>query len=601
MKLKLQNVGGIVEPISIELKEGLNVIKAPNATGKTSFTHGIKLISMENQQLRNHPEFVNDFSTKAIVEVDGEKRIIERKGLSPLSKTAPFFRINAKENIIFAMPENEFLNSVIKGEPIDKFLESFSDAQYYKQLVERDGVLREVKEELDEKYGRLNTEAKEAQSLRTNIEKEKKNLESLQDQKVNLQNKLKEIKHKIKMNKEEEGRLSQLKEDIETLEREIERTKGSIRALSIETKENETLRGECQVAMNRFLKEFPNIDSEIKKMDDKREELEQELEDEEEGIYILIERIDNEISSAENNIEGNKCLSCGRDFNPQQKKQRLQELNKTKDQLNKRMREIETNLKGLNEDIENIKERRREEFFDNQQQITNLDSRIRSNTDDIHDAEQVITRKEIDLKKKREAMKLIKEQIDPKIKKLLDDEELLTRKVNGILGNIRTYEQEYELVEDSEKQVMIIKERYEFLKRVEVLIKEELANLKNIVRNDFNKKIMPIYNKLGFKDFKSIEIDATFRIKVNRKGRYQELNRLSTSERVTLGVIVMLAGKEEYLPDYPFFVLDEITTAYDPVRFKKIIEYLANETKTKYTIVTAFSPTGDKIKVEHKL
>ena len=38
MKLKLQNVGGIVKPTEIILKEGLNVIRASNATGKTSFT-----------------------------------------------------------------------------------------------------------------------------------------------------------------------------------------------------------------------------------------------------------------------------------------------------------------------------------------------------------------------------------------------------------------------------------------------------------------------------------------------------------------------------------------------------------------------------------
>ena len=61
----------------------------------------------------------------------------------------------------------------------------------------------------------------------------------------------------------------------------------------------------------------------------------------------------------------------------------------------------------------------------------------------------------------------------------------------------------------------------------------------------------------------------------------------------------MLAGKEEYLPDFPFFILDEITTAYDTVRFAKIINYIKD--KTQYTIVSSFSPSGDKIKVEAKL
>lgn len=50
----------------------------------------------------------------------------------------------------------------------------------------------------------------------------------------------------------------------------------------------------------------------------------------------------------------------------------------------------------------------------------------------------------------------------------------------------------------------------------------------------------------------------------------------------------MLAGKEEYLPEFPMFVLDELTTSYDPTRFKTIISYL--QQTVPYTIVTALAP-----------
>jgi len=600
MKLKMKNVGGITETTSIELKEGLNVIRAPNATGKTSFTHAIKLVSMDNQQLRNHPEFINDFTDKAIVEVDGKERVIEKKGLSPMSKTDSFFRLNGRQNIIFAMPENEFLNTVRMGEPIDKFLESFSDAQYFKELIEKDGVLREVRDELDDKYGVLNTEAKEAHSLIKNIKKEKDDLEKIRKVKVKVQTDLEDMKHKIKINKEEEGRLGQLTDDIEDLESEIEGTKGSMKSWHKDIKIIEDDIQSRNIEMEAFKKEFPNQDNILQKMEDNIKKLETELQDED-GIYKVVENLESEITSTENNIEGNECLACGRPFTKKQQDQRLKELNKKKDELDKKIRKTENQLKELNEDKSNFKERRSNEFYNNKQEIDSLESQVRTNTDKIRDAKAVIEQNSKELNKKKEAKELVKGQIDPKIKKLIDDEEALSRQINAIIKNIKEYEGEYETVADSEKQVVVIKTRYEFLKRMESVIKEELANLKNIVKDDFNKKIMPIYNKLGFKDFKNIEIDSTFRIKVNRKGKEQDINRLSTSEQVTLGVIVMLAGKEEYLPDYPFFILDEVTTAYDPVRFKKIIEYLANETKTKYTIVTAFSPTGDKIKVEYKL
>jgi len=462
-------------------------------------------------------------------------------------------------------------------------------------------VLREVREELDERYGVLNTEAKEAQSLKSNIEKERKNLIKLQEKKVNIQTKLEEMKHKIKMNKEEEGRLSQLKEDLEEIDGIIGRTNGSIKSWEKNIKANEIERNDCKKAMERFLKEFPNIDDIVSKIENRIKVLEEELTNEDTGIYNEINTVEKEISSAENNIEGNECLSCGRSFSQKEKTQRLQLLNKQKDTLSIKVRKIERELSDLNEEKTDTKERRNSEYYDNKQLVDNLDSEIRDNTDKIRDAQDVIKRKTVELTKKKEAMELVKSTVDPKIKVLLEDEESLSMQVNAIVKNVSEYEESYGLVASSGQEASVIKGRYEFLKRIETLVKEELANLKNVVKDNFNKKIMQVYKKLGFKDFKNIEIDSTFSIKVNRKGKEQQLNRLSTSERVTLGVLVMLVGKEEYLPDYPFFVLDEVTTAYDPARFKKIIDYLANETKTKYTIVTAFSPTGDKIKVEHKL
>ncbi len=42
------------------------------------------------------------------------------------------------------------------------------------------------------------------------------------------------------------------------------------------------------------------------------------------------------------------------------------------------------------------------------------------------------------------------------------------------------------------------------------------------------------------------------------------LEALSTSERITIGIAFLLAAKSEYVRDFPFLVLDELVTSYDP-------------------------------------
>ncbi len=47
----------------------------------------------------------------------------------------------------------------------------------------------------------------------------------------------------------------------------------------------------------------------------------------------------------------------------------------------------------------------------------------------------------------------------------------------------------------------------------------------------------------------------------------------------------MLAGREEYVPGYPLFVLDKVTLDYDPTRFNMILDYLTQR-EVPYILVT---------------
>jgi len=596
MKLKLQNIGGITQPISIELKEGLNVIRAPNAIGKTSFTHGLKITSMDNNELKDHPEFINDFANEAIVTVDNKSRKIKRQGNFPLSKDTPIFRLNGRSGIIFANPDNEFLNTVVSGKPIDEFIESFSDSQYYKKLIQKGGAIDEAKKEINEEYGIINSEVKQANELKKNINKFQGELSKKIKERDVEKKKVSSYKLDSKIDKEKniiEHKGNELQRDISKAEREINNiTKKDI-------PEYESQIRIKQKIMEVFLKKHPNIESEIKSLEDKQEKLTDMLDE----LYKNDKINNTAIESCEDNIdeESQLCLSCGKKMTGAEKERRLIGLNKLKKEINKKIDDANDTLEKLSEEIDTLIDDRTEKCDSIKKEIAEINNQLRKVLDEKRSYEASLPRNKNEVEKLQEKLKKLEENYPQKIRDIFEEVRKIEVDINVYTDKIEDFNDEFNKLSGSEKTANKLQEQYNFLKRVEGIIETEIVNLKNAVRNSFNKRITNVYNKLGFKDFRKIEIDSTFRIIVTRKNKIQELNRLSTSERVTLGVIVMLVGKEEYLPEYPFFVLDEVTTAYDPIRFKKIIDYITDETKTNYTIVTAFSPTGDKIKVEHKL
>jgi len=141
MQITMENIGGITKPISVNLKKGLNIIKAPNATGKTSFIHALQTLVLPEKELKQHTEFLNDFENEGIVEIEINGRSTKRKLIrvgTELGVDGKSFYNNGlglkASFLAFADPENKFLNAILRGESLDNFFEDFSDIKFYKQL-----------------------------------------------------------------------------------------------------------------------------------------------------------------------------------------------------------------------------------------------------------------------------------------------------------------------------------------------------------------------------------------------------------------------------------------------------------------------------------
>jgi hypothetical protein len=53
-----------------------------------------------------------------------------------------------------------------------------------------------------------------------------------------------------------------------------------------------------------------------------------------------------------------------------------------------------------------------------------------------------------------------------------------------------------------------------------------------------------------------------------------------------------------YVKDFPFFVLDELITSYDPVRFEAVKEYLKRS--NDYVLITELSAQDKEVEVIHE-
>jgi len=66
MKVRINNIGGISNPLDIELSKGVNLYNAPNAYGKTSLARA--LVSMLTSEIKPE-DLLNVFADSGYVEV----------------------------------------------------------------------------------------------------------------------------------------------------------------------------------------------------------------------------------------------------------------------------------------------------------------------------------------------------------------------------------------------------------------------------------------------------------------------------------------------------------------------------------------------------
>ena len=478
--LELSNVGCLTH-IGINLRPGLNIIKAPNASGKTSLIRG--LTSMFSDRIP--PEHILSFrSLNGSIKLHYEGKTYARTFNRTLSgsvivsgRTVPFADTRAFDCCV-AMAETGVVHKITGGgNAFREYLENLSYGKYYSEVISTaqelvNGLSRELAGPEFARFEALPLLLTELTELR--IERD-------------------QIKEKIKS----------LRADHEA---EVQRQRRQI-----ETKESVLQREEMKLA-----------------------ELERNL-----------------IREAE-------------------KEQQLVSFLELTDDSSKVAAQMESAIT----DSRNSQKRIREEI-ERQTQLT-----------DEKKVEISTLRSQIERKKVEE------------IEGLQHQEEKLERINKAIIIKEEDIEQAERFPVDNPRYPgrLVIEVRREIGKKIEWLNKvieyfqEKYMRRMTTARLRFNKNITRAFEQLDLKAFENVFLDQDFALHLVRDSFQQPVETLSASERLTISLILMLAAKETFLPDFPFFIIDELTLSYDPERFRHIMNYIQQH--VPYVIVTTLTSRG---------
>lgn len=606
LSVSTENIGGLAGRNEFELEPGLNIVHAPNASGKSSFIHGLEAAVMEERQLQEQPHYIHTFSEQARVELefDEEKAVrrLYRSGnqvsvggekLYPEGEKASLFCI--------ATEENELLERVKSGRPLRNLLLRFSDGPHYNLLGD---YLKQREEEARQELSEYRDELAELKRLNRELEEKEEELREKEEERENLP----EVdEDKLGENKELQAKLEGLYDQIEDKEEEIADKENEIERKKRDLESAKKQLDKVNKRIERFQEEHPHVQQEIDDLIDREEELKTEITE----LKSTFRRVSEDLERTDEalvDIEGDErdtCPSCGHEVSEEHMAQRAEQLAQQKEELQEDIRQKEKRrekTKEKREDLERERTKQKNVYEsqkkEKQNEISKAENRIEELDEEIETLDSEVTELE-------EQVEELRPKIDSGVFDLAQKRSEIDREIGRIDSRIDSIQQEIEEKQGVREQIDDLRARADFYEDAAEYMKDEAERLEQAVQEMFNEHIQEVYDLLDFDEpFESIQLDQNFDIKIYRRfqGQTEEdtIDTLSRSEQETVGMVLMLAGRSAYSDDFPFFIADE-TSFYDTARLRRIMEYI--DKRVPYTVITTLASAEEKsgVSIEHDL
>ena len=608
LKLSIENIGGLFGRSDYELRPGLNLISAPNATGKSSLIHALQALVLEDRELRTRDYFLNSFGEFARVELiqaDGTSFARRLSGSSNGSLSvggAPIHSEGAKVNMFcIASEDNELIDRVKTGRSLRSTLLDFSEFRHYEILAT---LFEAQRAERSSRIGQFRDQRAQLETLRSQLRVRQQNLESLEIERRALR----EIPvDKIVENEQDARRLAQAQKDLNESTRELRASEGERERLknSLDTQINQRQR--FSEIVRQFESEHPDVEQELSDMDKEIERTRNEIR----GLRDEMQRVQDRVQDTNHNwtrhlkYTEDECFACGGVISPEELRERQRTLDSRKREIAKDVSERQWRLEHL--------QRERNEFSQNiiriksefRARILEADREIDQRTRQLKRAEARIEELLPARKNLSELVRQLEAHFDGEVRELLENQRRVDERIARTDQDAKTLQSRIQDIGDVQQEIVSLEEEISFFSQASRYMTIKAEEVKNAVKVMFNGHISEVYRLLQFdEDFEQIYLDDQFNLKIIRSFQGQRklatINTLSRSEKETVALVLMLAGREAYLSDFQFFIADE-TSFFDPTRFNRIVTYLSE--RIPYTVVTKLAPREEleEVRVEYAL
>jgi len=604
LALEVENVAGFIGRKHFKgLEPGLNRIRAPNALGKTSVIKSLELLALSERELSGKGHYSNLYvgsEEPIVVKVSGaisHERRFRRIGTEDLHLTEgePLLGYDGTRVLTacFAAPGNPLIEDVLQGKPIREYVRTFAGSENYDKIG---FVLEGIRDNISAKLQhyrdalvRLEEMEKLEKETEKELEEQRKKLAKmpvLDDRAIFEDYGLYNKKSQELRSKTEE--IAKVRSHIAELEENIRGFQDDIKSLESRIEIIKRRHPRLESRLDEIADVIPKTEDELKKMRVQKAKAEEKL--------ASAQRNELDLKRYGENV----CYACGRKMTRAELeawltkvRSEIDDLNKAEKKLNRELEDLREERTRLEEDLEELGKAQRE-LLQKQKSLANREGDKRQSLKLLATYEEEHKDLLTEIAKLSTSESMYKEF--ERRQELLTSIQQKEADIDRLKDRVEKLRQETLGVEEYQEKNAFVKELITYLEGRKNTVEEE-------IRTTFNTQVNALYKKLGFRDFEDIEIGPDFRISVIRKkeGKIVEdfpLDALAASERITIAIALLLAAKRTYVKDFPFFVLDELITSYDPARFEAVKDYLKRS--GDYVLVTELSAQAREVEVIHE-
>ncbi|QIO25235.1 archaea-specific SMC-related protein [Haloarcula sp. JP-L23] len=633
----VDNIGGI-DNTQISIPPGITVLTGKNATNRTSFLQAIMAAMGSNQAtLKGDAD-----EGRVQLDLDGEtyERTLTRAGDAVAFDGDGYLDDpEVAELFAFLLETNEARQSVARGDDLREIIMRPVDTDDIKNRI------RELEEEKDD----LNDELATIEDRKTDlsdIEQHKGHIqEQIQEKKDDIADKEEEIDksnqgiESSRQDQEElEAKLDELRStrsDLESTRRQIETQTESITSLKQERSE---LEADLEELPETPMGDHQHLDTEIKRLREKRQTLnaqisdlqslieynEERLEEEDYEVLETLEAADQSESAGSptdellaNGDDEITCWTCGSNVERDQIKDTVERLQERRQNLVQELNDVKSELEDLKAEQReaNQQQNRREEI---ERKLADIDDELESRDAQLDS-----------LKTQREELTDDVETLEADVDDLEseDFEEVLSlhKEANQLEFEIDSLESDLAEVTEEIEEIEAMLNRAEDLREEREDLVEQLTDERTKIDQieadaveEFNEHMDAVLEILDYENLDRIwieRVEQTVRegrrkvdqtafdlhiVRTTENGAAYEdtVEHLSESEREVTGLVFALAGYlvHDLHETVPFMLLDSLE-AIDSDRIAQLVDYF--EEYADYLVVALLpedaAPLGDDV------